>query len=213
MNKNIIDDLIKVNNNLIIPSYLIKYYEILDISDYDFLLLVYLINQKEDKIILDVKKISEDLFIDQSRLLEVISNLTDKKYISIEVKKNNGIIEEYISLELIYSKLKLLMIENKNNEKTNDIYSTFEQEFGRTLSPTEYETIQNWIESNISIDLIKSALKEAILSGVSNIRYIDKILFEWNKKGYKTSEDIVSNRKYKDDNYVEEIYDYDWLNE
>ena len=34
---------------------------------------------------------------------------------------------------------------------------------------------------------------------------------EWNKKGYKSSMDIVSSKK-KDD-YIEELYDYDWLNE
>lgn len=211
MNKNVIDDLILVNSNLIVPSYLIKFYSLLDISDYEFLLLIYLINQKEN-IIFDVPKISRDLFIEQSKLLEVISSLTDKKYISVEIKKNNGIIEEYISLDLFFSKIKLFLIEDKSDSKSNDIYSSFEQEFGRTLSPTEYETISNWIECNISKDLIKAALKEAILSGVHNIRYIDKILFEWNKKGYKKSEDIVNNKNFKE-NDIEEIYDYDWLNE
>lgn len=212
MNKNVIDDLINVNDNLIIPSYLIKFYALLNVNDYDFLLLVYLINQKEN-IILDISRISKDLYLDESKILEVISSLTDKKYISIEMKKNNGIIEEYISLDLFYSKIKLFLIENKSTEKSNDIYSLFEQEFGRTLSPIEYETISNWLECNISIDLIKSALKEAVLSGVNNIRYIDKILFEWNKKGYKKSEDIVRSKNSKDDDYIEEIYDYDWLNE
>ena len=59
---------------------------------------------------------------------------------------------------------------------------------------------------------IKEALKEAILSGVSNIRYIDKILFEWNKKGYKKREDIVK-KSFKENDEIEELYDYDWLNE
>ena len=34
-------------------------------------------------------------------------------------------------------------------------------------------------------DLIKEALKEAILSGVPNFKYIDKIVYEWNKNGIK----------------------------
>ena len=211
MNKNVIDDLINVNSNLIVPSYLIKFYSYLNITDYDFIVLLYFINQK-DNIPFDVSKISKDLYIEESKVLEIITSLTDKKYISIEIKKNNGIIEEYISLELFYNKIKLLLIENKSVEKNSDIYSTFEQEFGRTLSPVEYETITNWIECNIPIELIKEALKEAILSGVSNIRYIDKILFEWNKKGYKKREDIVKKR-FKENDEIEELYDYDWLNE
>ena len=104
-----------------------------------------------------------------------------------------------------------LLIENDKKDNSSDIYSKFEKEFGRTLSPVEYETISKWIESNIPLELIEAALKEAILSGVNSIRYIDKILFEWNKKGYKTSSDIIN--KSKKDEYIEEIYDYDWLNE
>ena len=211
MNKNVIDDLINVNSNLIVPSYLIKFYSYLNITDYDFIVLLYFINQK-DNIPFDVSKISKNLYIEESKVLEIITSLTDKKYISIEIKKNNGIIEEYISLELFYNKIKLLLIENKSVEKNSDIYSTFEQEFGRTLSPVEYETITNWIECNIPLELIKEALKEAILSGVSNIRYIDKILFEWNKKGYKKREDIVK-KSFKESDEIEELYDYDWLNE
>lgn len=211
MDKNVIDDLINVNSNLIMPSYLIKFYSYLNVNDYDFIVLLYLINQK-DYIPFDISKISKSLYIEESKVLEVITNLTDKKYISIEIKKNNGIIEEYISLDLFYNKIKMLLIENKSVEKNNDIYSVFEQEFGRTLSPIEYETITNWIECNIPIELIKEALKEAILSGVSNIRYIDKILFEWNKKGYKKREDIVK-KSFKESEEIEELYDYDWLNE
>lgn len=212
MNKNVIDDLISVNDNLIIPNYIVRFYSLLNLDDYEFLTIVYLINQKGN-IPFDIPKISKDLFMEQSKILDVISNLTDKKYISIEIIKNNGVIEEYISLDLFFNKIKLFLIEQKSDDRSNDIYSNFEQEFGRTLSPTEYETISNWIECNISPDLIKSALKEAVLSGVHNIRYIDKILFEWNKKGYKTSDDIVKGKNTKDSEYIEEMYDYDWLNE
>lgn len=211
INKNVLDELIIVNNNLIIPNYLIKYYSRFDLNNDEMLLLIYFLNNKE-KLIFDVNKISSDLYMDASCILEIISNLIEKNIISIEVKKNNGIIEEFISLELFFSKIKLYLIENKTNEKTNDIYSLFEQEFGRTLSPTEYETITNWLECNVSVDLIKSALKEAVLNGVNNLRYIDKILFEWNKKGYKSSNDIVNKKDYKEDDYIEELYDYDWLN-
>ena len=127
------------------------------------------------------------------------------------MNKQNGIIEEYISLDMFFSKINLLLIENEKLDNSSDIYSKIEKEFGRTLSPVEYETINKWIEGNVSIDLIQSALREAILNGVNSIRYIDKILFEWNKKGYKSSDDIIS--KNKKDEEIEQIYDYDWLNE
>jgi DNA replication protein len=173
-------------------------------------MLMYFLNNKNN-LTFDIKKISEDLFLDSPKVLEIISSLSEKKCISIEMKKTNGVIEEFISLELFYDRVKMLITESSTNDTSNDIYSIFEEELGRTLSPTEYEMITNWINSNISVDLIRAALKEAILNGVNNLRYIDKILFEWNRKGYKTSSDIVK-KDYKEDDYIEELYDYDWLN-
>ena len=139
-----------------------------------------------------------------------------KKYIWILIVFLIIVFVIFISLNLIKNNkyennTEKDLIENDTNDNSSDIYSKFEKEFGRTLSPVEYETISKWIESNIPLELIEAALKEAILSGVNSIRYIDKILFEWNKKGYKTSLDIVN--KNKKDEYIEEIYDYDWLNE
>lgn len=210
MNKNVIESLMIVNNHLIIPNYFIKYYKKFDLENNELLMLIYLLNCNE-KLILDNKKISKDLYLEENEVLNIISSLIEKNYISIEMSKNNGIIEEYISLDLFYEKINSYLIENDKKDNSSDIYSKFEKEFGRTLSPVEYETISKWIESNIPLELIETALKEAILSGVNSIRYIDKILFEWNKKGYKTSSDIIN--KSKKDEYIEEIYDYDWLNE
>ena len=158
-----------------------------------------------------VNKISDDLYLDQNTILDIINNLVEKKYISIEMIKENNIIEEYISLDLFYAKINSYLIDNEKKNNDSDIYSKVESEFGRTLSPVEYETISKWIESNISIDLIESALKEAVLNGVTSIRYIDKILFEWNKKGYKNSSDVAY--KNNKEEVIEELYDYDWLNE
>jgi len=210
LNKNVIESLMVVNNHLIIPNYFIRYYKKFNLENNELLMLIYLLNCNE-KLILDNKKISKDLYLEENEVLNIISSLIEKNYISIEMSKNNGIIEEYISLDLFYEKINSYLIENDKKDNSSDIYSKFEKEFGRTLSPVEYETISKWIESNIPLELIEAALKEAILSGVNSIRYIDKILFEWNKKGYKTSSDIVN--KNKKDEYIEEIYDYDWLNE
>ena len=210
MNKNLIDELLRVNNNLIMPSYLIKYVSKLDIDIDEFIMILYFLNRKE-KLIFDVRKISEELYIDQNEALNTINSLIEKNYISIEMSKENKIIEEYISLDLFFAKINSLLVDNEKNKNGTDIYSKIEKEFGRTLSPVEYETINKWVESNISTELIESALREAILNGVTSIRYIDKILFEWNKKGYKSSDDIVP--KKSQDETIEEIYDYDWLNE
>ena len=205
-----INDLIKVNDSYIIPNYVIKNYEKLGLEGLDFIMLIYFINQRNN-ITFDINKIAIDLNMESSKVLEVINSLNEKNYISIEMKKNNGVIEEYISLDLFYNKISSMLMENVSAEKDTDLYSVFEKEFGRTLSPTEFSSINNWMENGISEELIKEALKEAILSGVHNIRYIDTILFNWTKKGYKKPEDVK--RKKEDEEEIVEVYDYDWLNE
>ena len=210
MNKTLIDELLRVNNNFIIPGYLIKYISKLDLNLNEFVMLLYFLNNKE-KLIFDPKKISDALYLNQNSVLETINNLQEKGYISIEISKENKIIEEYISLDMFFAKINSFLVDNEKNNNSNDIYSKIEKEFGRTLSPVEYETISKWIEGNVPIDLIESALRESILNNAPSIRYIDKILFEWNKKGYKSSNEITYKKQLDDD--VEEMYDYDWLNE
>lgn len=212
MNNKLIENLVTVNKNLIIPDYIIKYYSKLNLEGLSFILMIYFINQKEN-ITFNINKISKDLNLEQSVVLGLINELNEKNYISIEMIKKNGIIEEFISVELFYNKICSLLIESKDENENNDIYSMFEQEFGRVLSPMEYQTINGWLENKIPVDLITAALKESVLSGVNNLRYIDKILFEWNKKGYKKVEDIKQKKDNKDDDYIEEIFDYDWIND
>ena len=199
--------------NYIIPNYLIKYLKSLDLNINLFIVLVFLINQ-EQSILYDYKKIAKNLYMDENDVLEALNLLKEKKLIKIDVKKNSiGIVEEYINIDIFYDKVFLYILdEKKDNKQENNLYAIFEKEFGRTLSPIEYEILNGWKESGISEELILEALKEAVFNGVNNLRYIDKILFEWNKKGYKKPKDIEENRK-KTKNKEIEVFDYDWLNE
>ena len=100
-----------------------------------------------------------------------------------------------------------------SNINQNDLYDNFEKEFGRTLSPMEYDIINSWLDSGMSKEIIISALKEAVFNGVNNLRYIDKILFEWGKKGIKNPSDIEKLNKKQEEEKTEPYYEYDWLNE
>ena len=61
----------------------------------------------------------------------------------------------------------------------------------------EYEIIKAWLEQGFSEELIKEVLKEDVFSGVSNLRYMDTILYEWNKNGITSAADVEKNRKKK----------------
>ena len=65
--------------------------------------------------------------------------------------------------------------------------------------------------------MIIGALKESIYNGVTSLRYIDKVLFEWHKKGFKTIEDVnnhIRNNKEEDSTLCEtKVLNYNWLDE
>ena len=84
----------------------------------------------------------------------------------------------------------------------------------------EYEIIKAWLDNNMSEDLIKEAIKEATLNNVSNLRYIDKILYEWGKAGIKTVDDVLNNKKKRNemrnqqaDDIDMDIVDWNWFDE
>ena len=197
--------------NLIIPSFLLINYKKLKITEKELILLSSLIEQDLKEF--DPVALSNYLNWSTEEVMLVISSLCDKNIVDLQVKKENKKMKEYLSLEVLYEKILLETIENiEEKEETNSkIYETIEKELGRTLSPIEYETISGWLNSNITEEMIKEALKEAVLNGVRNLKYIDKILYDWNKKGYKKPSDIK--RKPKKEELQEDLFEYDWLDE
>ncbi len=211
-------DILK-DGNVVVPIYLLKNYKKLKIELNEFIFLMYLYNN-DNNMIFDPSKFSNDLGITLEEAMKTVSNLSDKNYLKVEVVKNDkGIMEEIINLEDFYSKLSLLLVEdiNTSDSSKSNIFETIEKEFGRTLSPIEYEIIKAWLDSNISEELINEALKEATFNGVSNLRYIDKILYEWGKKGINTKEDVEKNKQKRNSSREKkeevdlEIMDWNWF--
>ena len=170
-------------------------------------------------------KYAKDLNIDSTKVMEFIGNLTDKKLIQVEVLKNDkDLMEEVVLLDGFFRRLSLLMVEDTNEKSASyqsNIFEIVEKEFGRTLSPIEYEIIKAWLDNDISEELIREAIKEATFNGVSNLRYIDKILYEWGKIGIKTVKDVENQRKKRvqrreeeaDSNIDLDIVDWDWFDD
>ena len=183
-----------LKKDFIINTNIVKKISNLDITIKEFMLLLYFININNS---LDLKNIKDKIGLNDEDILNTYSSLLTKKLISVSLVKTNGLSSEVINLDMFYDKL---IMNTKTEEVSTDIYSKFESEFGRVLSPIEYETINRWLSSGVKEDLILSALKEAVVSGACNLRYIDKIIYSWTKKG-KSEE--------KED--YQELFDYDWL--
>lgn len=210
--------------NIVVPIYFLKQYKKFNLTMEEFIFLMYLYHLG-DKSLFNPSKYQEDLNLESSKVMEYISVLTDKKLVQVEVVKNEkDLMEEVVLLDGFYRKLSLLMVEEGNQKSAtyqSNIFETIEKEFGRTLSPIEYEIIKAWLDNDIDEDLIKEAIKEATFNGVSNLRYIDKILYEWGKLNIKTVKDVENHRKKRaqhreeetDSNIDLDIVDWDWFDD
>ena len=215
-------DLFK-QGNMVIPLYFLQHYKEFALSMEQFVFLMYLYNLG-NRTVFDPGKFGQDLNMDTSNVMNMIGVLTDKHLIRVEVLKNEkGLMEELVILDDLYSKLSLIMIDQVNkssNSADSSIFEVVEKEFGRTLSPIEYEIIKAWLDSGMSEEIIKEAIKEATFNNANSLRYIDRVLFEWGKLGIKTAEDVAKNRKKRNeaktkqpDDIDMDMVDWDWFDE
>jgi len=200
---------------IVIPRTIFKTYKKLNITEEELILLLFMIDMG-NKLVYNPEYFTEELGINKYKVMELINDLYEKKIIDIVVEKNNlNKTEEYITLDLLYHKLINDILDKKEEIEVDnsDIFSIFENELGRTISPMEYDMIKGWI-TDFNKEVVIEALKEAVYNGVNNFRYIDKILFEWSKKGIDNLDKLEKSRK----KHIEkksinvELPDYDWLN-
>ena len=209
MSNSILEGLIK-EKDYAFKKLLFKLIKDFDLTLEELLLLIYFINQ--DKPVFDIKKISIITYLDNNEIMSAFSSLTAKGLVSIKTSKEDGKITEIIDITNTYRAMVSDINVNIKKQTVTNIYTIFEKEFGRPLSPVEYEIIKAWITSGISEELIKGALKEAVFNNVRNLRYIDKILSEWEKKGFKSVDEVDSYLKKKEvNNPKQELFDYNWL--
>lgn len=200
---------------IIVPRILFNNYRKLNITEEE-LVIVMLIISLGNKIQYNPDIFVEELNIDRHKVMTIISNLMGKNILSLEMVKNGRKMEEYISLSLLYDKLLNIVKDVSDDEVSvdNSIFSVFEKELGRLLSPMEIDQIRDWGTNIKNEELIIAALREAVLNGVSNFRYIDAILNDWIKKGYRNKEDVMKDRSsYRKKKNSIEVFDTDWLND
>ncbi len=178
---------------------------------------------------LDIDNLSQNIGINIDKAYTIFNSLLSKKLITIETTKDiegrtifhracdtdiEGRMIEKVNLDNFYAMLSEDKIITKKETIKTDIYSIFEREFGRTITSMEYEIINAWLEKSYTEELIVGALKEAVYNQVTNLRYIDKILYEWSKKGFKTMEDVNKHLENKEkQNDRKELFDYNWLDD
>lgn len=167
--------------------------------------------------VLDIDEIKEKFGMTELSIMQAFASITNKNLITIKMAKNKeGKVEELIDLTPFYESIAMDISEKDKKVSGDNVFSLFEREFGRPLSPMEFELINKWLDESINEELINYAVKEAIFNDSFTLRYIDAILREWGKKGIKSSKEVelyLKKRKQPKVRKNEALFDYNWLDD
>lgn len=208
------NDLYKIINSksFVFNDYIVKYID-KNMTLNEFLILVYFINSVDSSF--DVEHICSLFNISLEDAMTSFNSLINKGLVSIDNDKDlEGRIMEKVSLDGLYKLVSTNLLNDKKEKDKISVFDVIEKEFERKLTPIECEIINGWFDIGTSEEIILGAVKEASFNGVKSLRYIDKIIYEWTKKGFKNMDDVNSHMKQKEQSREDnELFDYDWLDD
>ena len=191
------------SGNLVLPSDLLLNYNQLFSSSDDFLIWQFFYLQNTTALgELSPSQIAEKIGKEVTEVNQAISRLTDKGLLQYRTIELNGEIEVIFDATLALECLDQLFEKQAPNQAQlapNDLkrlVDTFQQELGRLLSPFEIEDLEKSLkEDGTSADVIKEALREAVLNGKPNWKYIQAILRNWRHEGIKSVAQVEAKRQ------------------
>lgn len=188
---------------------LLAYYPQLKIDDAEMIVIIQLemFAQKGNFFPTD-EQLAANTNLSVSEITALIQKLIEQNFLSIDqISDKSGKIGNKYNLDQLYNQLDLLLEDkikssNKkagNNSSTSSVDNSpltqlvrqFEIEFGRYLSPIEREEIASWLNvDHYDPVLIKMALREAVLAQAYSLKYVDRVLLNWQRHNLKTSSEV-----------------------
>ncbi|MFC6169125.1 DnaD domain protein [Loigolactobacillus jiayinensis] len=147
----------------------------------------------------DMATIAQRLRLSSTQVYQIIHRMIQKKILTIDTTQDEqGRSQDQYDFALMYRKLATYLGQQKRQavvEETTDqrqqLFEQIETEFGRPLSPIEYETIGAWLDQDhYQPEVIGLALREAVLNQAYSLKYMDRILLSWERKHLTTKQQI-----------------------
>ncbi|MGG5369077.1 DnaD domain protein [Enterococcus sp. AZ196] len=179
----------------------------------------------------DLAAIAKNMGSTTENIYSVLNALVEKEFVTLETTPDeNGRQSDRYNLLPAFEKLNILKEQERfEAEEKNDLAAqkkmlrSFEQEFGRPLSPIEYQKIGYWLnDDQYSPALIELALQEAVLNQAYNFKYIETVLQSWEKKNIRSKAQVEEEQRRRkqillqkdEQNHSEELPKvslYNWL--
>jgi DNA replication protein len=181
-----------------VPFTLLRDYKKHGLNEIEVMVILQLLGfvEKEQKPFPTFDEVAARMAIDQAVVIRTIQKLVKTNWVSIEqrIDSHTQVQFEAYEFSTMYAKLaneNTQPVEQKveHVKRERSLYTLFETEFARPLSPMECETIASWEEQDeYPRELIVHALKESVFAGKLHFRYIDRILLDWHNKKIRTVE-------------------------
>lgn len=165
---------------------LLEFYKDLRISETDLVILLFI----DHLILKETEFVTPDLInlqtnLDLNVIDEALVNLVNKGLIEYTTKQGRMV----TSLNPLRNKLQSLFLlqyeqtkkQRSDKEFTSDLeemYTTITNKFGRSLSPIELQTIQQWFMYGYTKAMINEALEESVKKKRFSLKAIDKNLLK-----------------------------------
>jgi len=188
----------------IVSNLLLKNYHRIGLQADEFLFILQLhMAQSEGDSFPDLMNISQNMGVKQEKVFQILNRLVSGHFIAIETTLIDGrkadrydLTPTYVHLERLLEKDSLKQEEEVQEKTTRSVYQLFEQEFGRPLSSIEFQRIGQWLEEDhYHPEILKLALREAVLNQAYSFNYIDRILLSWERKNLKTKQQVEEDQK------------------
>lgn len=192
-----------------ISNNLLKYYSQLQLTETELVLILELEAwAQKDNTFPNNDVLAKTMTLSPIEISQLIQQLIDKDILILQQGRDSeGRISNFYDLSLLYEKIDKLVDQQssninssvvRNSDSTNivrdpiqTLVRQFEIEFGRLLSPIERQEIAAWINiDHYQPEVIKMALREAILAQVYNLKYIDRILLNWQRHNLITPDQV-----------------------
>lgn len=170
----------------------------------------------------NINKITDSTGYSRAQAYEILHQMIKKKLMTIQSTRdqNHNRCDKY-DFSLMEQKLDQLSHSDHDNNDSSQlssversghngitvstrsaVFKQIAQEFGRQLSPMEISTVSHWLEvDRFKPKMISLALREAVLSQVFNLRYIEKILMDWKSRGLNTPQRLQNAKNRQNEFY------------
>lgn len=154
--------------------------------------------QVEQKDFLTPSDLCERTGLGLVQVTDAINELVMDGFLAMgERLDEQGTVSTYFDLKPLWTRLRGKdPTKSPIREWTQNPVQLFEEEFGRPLSGLECEQIRQWLDRDGHPEwMINEALREAVLANKFSFKYIDRILFDWQRNRIRTKAELETYRE------------------